>query len=211
VRRVSVAFDWTARPTLQAALERIAGRHDLSTARGMHAAATEVIALLGQHHRGVRFGMWQRFRTSPEGAERLFQQTGADLKARYRHDVVKHGALSARRYSAEEGPGLIVVTLIFGATTPMPPLPHVFAPTSWLGALRDAVRLSPEELVAFEVVWSPAEETDRMSSHELRTIYPELLPIGGKMLGSVSCTYCRAVYARELDSCPACGAGRAST
>ena len=78
----------------------------------------------------------------------------------------------------------------------------------------DAVLAELEEeprrgLRRFEIVWSPAEEGDRMSTAELERVYGELEPLpAGASLGRHRCAHCRAPYAAELGACPACGAPR---
>jgi RNA polymerase subunit RPABC4/transcription elongation factor Spt4 len=74
-------------------------------------------------------------------------------------------------------------------------------------ALAQLIPPYAEQLVGLEVVWSPSEGDDRLSSAELEAVYPELLPMqGAEAFGRVSCGYCHAIYARELLHCPACGA-----
>lgn len=62
-------------------------------------------------------------------------------------------------------------------------------------------------MVAVEVIWTPAEENDRLSSAELETLYPELRKIDEKsMTGRVFCASCAGPFAAELGACPHCGA-----
>ena len=61
---------------------------------------------------------------------------------------------------------------------------------------------APEGL---ELIWSPSEPGDRMSSAELEVLYPELARLDASV-GRVACSHCAAVFARELGTCPACGA-----
>jgi hypothetical protein len=62
-------------------------------------------------------------------------------------------------------------------------------------------------LVALEVIWSPAAEEDRMSTAELEVLYPELRRIDeATFVGRVFCDYCDYPYAAELGKCPQCGA-----
>lgn len=57
---------------------------------------------------------------------------------------------------------------------------------------------------------SPSEETDRMSSAELEVLYPQWVRLD-EGVGRVVCAHCRAVWARELLRCPACGAAETPT
>jgi hypothetical protein len=57
------------------------------------------------------------------------------------------------------------------------------------------------------VIWTPAEENDRMSSAELEARYPSLTKLPSRpAAGRVFCTYCRGPFAAELPKCPHCGA-----
>lgn len=56
---------------------------------------------------------------------------------------------------------------------------------------------SPDDMRALEVIWSPSEENDRMSSLELEQLYPELIPLGSGV-GRYVCGFCRAPFPREL-------------
>ncbi|HJL33273.1 MAG TPA: DUF1517 domain-containing protein, partial [Polyangiaceae bacterium LLY-WYZ-15_(1-7)] len=206
VRRLSIALDWTARARIQRGLEQLAGRHDLSTARGMHAAAAAAADLLRASLGAVRYACWQRLPVSSSQAEGRFRSLVADLKSRFRVDVVRGdrapGSLRAR---ADEGEGLVVVSLVLGATAPLPALPGRLGPATLAQALGQLHTVAPRDLVALEVVWSPALERDRMSSLELERLYPELLRLGAGV-GATACHYCQAVHAAELPRCPACGA-----
>ncbi|GEM_PF-1359323 len=207
IRRISLGFDWSQRQAIQRALAAMAQRFDLRTAQGMHAAATEAAELLMGAMESARYGAFQTFGVSQQQAERKLYDLAQDLKARYRHDMVRG---SGRTFSAEadEGEGLVVVSFVVGATRRLAPLPDHLDRAALVRALQSAVRLSPADLVALEVVWSPAAEDDRMSSLELEAVYPELLRLDGDApLGRKPCGHCGAVFAAELGRCPACGAG----
>jgi uncharacterized membrane protein len=74
-------------------------------------------------------------------------------------------------------------------------------------ALADRAAVTSQELVAIEVVWSPAAEDDRMSTAELEQHYSELVLIDPESIaGRIFCSYCGGVFAMELLSCPHCGA-----
>src|SRR5690606_6474896 len=102
-------------------------------------------------------------------------------------------------YRAEEGLGLLVVSVLLFTTKSS----RTFGKTPQeldlaLYAMEDA---GPEGL---ELIWSPSEERDRLSSAELETLYPELQRIDDAV-GRTVCRACSAVFARELGRCPACG------
>ena len=108
----------------------------------------------------------------------------------------------------QDGEGVVVVTLIVAARRQL----MDFRPDDaqeikrLLGVLE---QLTPADLVAVEVIWSPAAEDDRMSTLELEARYPELMRIGAtSLLGRVFCGFCSGPYTAELAACPHCGAPR---
>ncbi len=209
IRRVSIAFDWTARPALQQALTAAAERFDMSSIEGLHRAANAVVTLLHKNLDAARYAMWQSFSETPQSADERLNRTIMDIKSRYRHDVTA-GAQIDIKSRAEEGQGLVVVSLIVGGERLLD-LPRSFTPVALSSAIASCVPHDPRQLVALEVVWSPALETDRMSSAEMESVYPELLPTKSMSpLGRVSCGYCNAIYAGELQACPGCGAPRSA-
>lgn len=69
--------------------------------------------------------------------------------------------------------------------------------------------LGANELIALEVIWSPAIDADRMSTLELEQFYPELKRLDSSVpSGPIWCTHCNAEYAAELGKCPTCGSSR---
>lgn len=207
IRRISLAFDWTERARIQQALEQMAGRYDMRSASGMHGAASEAAQLLVDALPAARYGMFQRYLETQNRAERRFFDLAQDLKSRFRHDT-RRGGRKDFQAKAEEGEGLVVVSFVVGATRHLGPMSSSLDRASIARLLQAAVRISPRELVALEVVWSPSADSDRMSSLELETVYPELVPLDSGSLGGISCGYCGAVHAAELPECPACGAPR---
>ena len=134
-----------------------------------------------------------------------------ELRARFRHETAgaRAGAATPEmRARAEEGEGLVVVSMVVAWRGHMAPLPKRLDAASAAAAFA-SLEPGDAEVVALEVIWSPALETDRMSSAELEVLYPELVRLDGRDdVGRSSCTYCRAVYPAELGECPACGAPR---
>lgn len=210
VRRVTVALDWTARAQVQAALARVAASVPMNTPEGLHAGAVAARDVVAGAHASARYGAFQSFPLDASRAEQTFGQLADHLRNRYTVETISN----ARRVTgvnvqarADEGGGLVVVSLLVAVKGALPPLPATVDLPGLMAALSALVPPRADRLIALEVVWSPAEDTDRMSSAELQVLYPELLPLDpGAALGRRACPYCRAVYARELGRCPACGA-----
>jgi hypothetical protein len=175
--------------------------------RALHAT----LALLDTHATSIAYEGTRTHAHLPQVEARgVFARETAELRARFRYELVRadasHGAspssatpiaTPALRPRAEEGEGFVVVSLVVAAR-------GLVAPTSGFDPTAAAlVRLDAEQLVAFEVIWSPAADADRMSSLELETLYPELRAVRHDV-GRVRCV-CGVPYAAELASCPSCG------
>ncbi|MCB9624882.1 MAG: DUF1517 domain-containing protein [Sandaracinus sp.] len=210
LRRISLAFDPSERPAIQAALASMAQRLDLRSSEGRLQAAQEVVSMLLQRIGAARYAVWSSAFVSPQAAKGRLHVILNDLKSRYRYDVTRGDRVDVRA-RAEEGDGLVVVSVVVGATRWLPALPGRLGHSELAQALRGAVSVSARDFVALEVLWSPALETDRMSSLELETIYPELLRLDAGPLGRTACPHCHAVHTAELPRCPACGAPTGAT
>lgn len=209
VRQVSVAFDWTTRRALQERLTAMAQRFGDGEA-GRREGSREAAQLLAGACGSARYAAFQTFRCKERDAEGRFHAMATDLRARYRHETAgarASGTTPAMRARAEEGEGLVVVSVVVAWRGHMAPLPGDLDPRAAAQALATLTPRPDVEVVALEVIWSPAEEQDRMSSAELEMVYPELQRLDARLdVGRMGCTYCRAVFPGELGRCPACGA-----
>jgi hypothetical protein len=209
VRRVSVAFDWTARAFIQHRLAQVSAAVAPGDPQALHAAATAARDALAEAHRAARYGVFQTYALDPARGQQVFGQIADSLRGRYTVETIDNARrVAAPKASAraEEGPGLVVVTLLVAAKGPLPALPPAMSLPALMAALAGLIPPRAEQLAALEVVWSPADEGDPMSSAELEVLYPELLRLDdGDGLGRRACGSCRAVYAGELGRCPACG------
>lgn len=103
---------------------------------------------------------------------------------RFRREVVRNADGDVATATApelvarsEEGPGVVVVTLVVVTHRKPITVEHPRDADSIRAALADRGKLTASQLVALEVVWSPAAEDDRMSTAELEKLYPELASI----------------------------------
>lgn len=198
VRRLSFGFGPRARVELQERLRALSRDAKTATPQQRGALLAEILSLLRAHRDDVRHVAWQSIRTRHADGVKRFFALAADLRARYRHETTTRAAPDLT-YRAEEGPGLLVVSVLtFGGRGK-----HAFGttPRELDLALFAMENTFPE---GFELIWSPSEQADRMSSAELETLYPELQRLDDTV-GRVVCRACNAVYARELGRCPACG------
>jgi len=120
---------------------------------------------------------------------------------------VHEGDAPEQRARPEEGAGVVVVTLIVAARGELLDLTNAQDAGQIRAGLTALSQLQARQLVALEVVWSPAEENDRMSTAELEPLYPELGKLDeSTVAGRIFCSSCSTPYAAELPRCPHCGA-----
>jgi len=177
VRRVSVAFDWTARRRLQAALDALSGSADTTTDLGRAASARRVVALLIDALPAARAAFGATYTLGPEDAPERFDKEAESLRGRYDVETRRNAtrrAIVLDPPRPEEGAGYLVVTVLGAAWAGDP---KVVQPTTRAEVLEALDRLVPNEggMEALEVLWSPTEDADRMSPDELRELYPELM------------------------------------
>ena len=108
------------------------------------------------------------------------------------------------RPKESEGLGVVLVTVLVAARREI--FDFRADRAGDIRTLLDALaRLTAGEIVALEVVWTPAADADRMSTAELEARHPHLVKIGD-VGGRVFCAYCGGPHAEELPRCPHCGA-----
>jgi uncharacterized membrane protein len=149
---------------------------------------------------------------APPQAQGAFSRLASAARTKYQNELVRsdRGQLStedAASYQAraEEGEGVVVISLVVAARQE---LVDITQPQD-AGQIRHALQSLSGlgEVVALEVIWSPAAEADRMSTAELETIYTELKKIDeATIAGRIFCSYCTGPFAAELMKCPHCGA-----
>lgn len=165
-----------------------------------------MLALLRAHNDGLRYGLADvealDDRTGPPRLDRL----ALDLRSRFTHETrgARAGAApdEALAPRADEGAGMIVVSIVVASFDAIPDVELLDRPSSFVALSADFGDAVP----ALEVIWSPSEPDDRMSSHELEKFYPELRRLNDAGdVGSMTCPHCGAPRPAELDFCPRCG------
>lgn len=214
VTSLMIAIDARARSRLQAKLDEMAKSGNTSSAAGRRQLlAAAISAIEAERAAWVYVGSHDARPAPPPQAEQTFTRMTGDLRSRFRHELIRNveGAVDQRdgpemKARAEEGEGLCVVSFVVAAKRTLADLDGIADPSRFRTALRVLRSLSVSELVAFEVIWSPSDDSDRMSSAELEVLYSEMHPIAAEPMGRVACAHCGATYARELGQCPSCGA-----
>lgn len=211
---VQIAIDWRARKELQDQLERLARGANTSSGEGLARLLREsAVALVRAQMSWLYAGAGDHAcRLAPAEAERLFRQATSSAASRFQKEKIRNiaGAKSEAPIDAtarpHEGEGVVVVTLAVAARREIPDVGDVRDAGRLRVVLEDFAATSASDLVAMEVIWSPAEDADRMSTAELVTLYPELKKIDPhSVAGRVFCKFCSGPYAAELLQCPHCG------
>lgn len=151
-------------------------------------------------------------------AEGVFQRHAQDARAKYAGKIIHHASgIKAVRASADargmdaEGPSVAMITLVVAARREI---------RDFFGGRRDEIhavlddleKLTPEELVALEVVWLPEDPDDRMSQATLEALEPDIARLPpvrskkGQPAPAVHCAHCEGPFALDLPTCPHCGA-----
>jgi uncharacterized membrane protein len=215
VSGLMLAIDWRARKHVQAQLERLARDGDTGTQDGLARLARETALALRRAELSWLYGsVLNALPAAPQDAERVFRQAAADARGKFRHELIRNADGSTRvnagpeqSASREEGEGVVVVTLLVAAHRELIDVADVTDASEVRHLLDQVIALDGDSLAVLEVIWSPADDDDRMSTAELEVLYPELRRINEQTVaGRVFCAYCAAPFAKELQACPHCGA-----
>jgi hypothetical protein len=206
--RLSVGYGPEARALLQRGLVEIAQGGEARSRAGRHGAARRVADLMRAHAASARYAMLSSDPVRGAEGPAALARTSQDLRARFRVDTVgrvRSAAPEGLAARPEDGPGLVVVSLVLGARSGGPPS-HALRTTNDVAHVLDTMIPHAEDLVGLEVVWSPSEEADRLSSYELEALYPELARLDdARDVGAMRCEACGGGFSRELRACPHCG------
>ncbi len=171
VRVVSLVFDGALRAHLQASMREASPRSVVSLLRG-ELGSVRLASVVGKS-------------LAPRAAARSVATTVGELCERDAAAAVVPAPVMADavfRASAGANNGCFVVTLISVAHEPLTAPPAAGDRASLALALDQLVPTPADELVLFEVVWSPSAEGSRFSSEALAAAWPELLVVtaGGR-------------------------------
>ena len=180
VQAIVIGLDARARREVQDAMRRIAIAGDTGTRRGRHRMLGEAIGVLidAEAHwtHGHAEGGGLR---AAEDAKQQFTELAHRARSRFDVEVIRNtgGAVTTKPappLAASDEPGVVIVTVVVASQRE---IPDVGAPTdrASLRAGLEALRAIGEDaLIAMEVVWSPAEEADRVSAAQLEARHPEI-------------------------------------
>ncbi len=211
--RYQIALDARARPFVQTTLRNLGRRGDTATRIGRVELLKATIAALRSVKIAWIYAGTKNFDPMPPSeAQAAFKRLADETRAGFQIEL-ERAADGERTHTdapdmvarEHEGEGTVLVTVLVAARTKLrdvwkPDAKALDDGLAWLTAL------TPDQLVALEVVWTPATENDRMSTDELEKHYPTLTKLEGAIGGRVYCSSCRGPYAAELVKCPHCGA-----
>jgi hypothetical protein len=203
-RKVMLAFDWNARRALQGALKALA-EEPMGTDRERRDLVRALAKELQAHSRSVRYMKVVEQQGDPWELDEQLERDTRTLRKRYTVETVGRARKQVEVFARPiEGNGLLVVSVLTLFDRKLE-LRHGWRPVD--AVLRMLSVVPPVQRL--EVVWSPSEDSDRLSSAELEILYPELHPVDRVQVGRASCSQCGSVYALELGKCPACGSKEA--
>jgi uncharacterized membrane protein len=219
VTGLMIAIDWRSRPFVQGALDRMARSGQTGSQGGLAMLLHQTVdTMLRAEQAWLYAAAYNQAPASAQQAESAFRRAAEQARGRFRHELVRNADGSSRvlespemKARREEGEGVVVVTIIVAARRELLDVANARDPAQVRGALTALRGVGPQDLVALEVIWSPAAENDRMSTAELEALYPELSKLASatQATGRVFCKYCSGPFAGELPACPHCGAPRA--
>jgi uncharacterized membrane protein len=210
-----LGIDWHARRELQRKLAALAEQKLGGTAEGRARMLHEVLLELERAELSWLYVACEEPQSlSPAAVESAFRAACHTARSRFHRELIRNEGVELATEAAapmavrpEEGAGTVVVSLILVTRRPVAGRSGMTDAGEISAALADRAGVTSLELVAIEVVWSPAAEDDRMSTAELEQHYPELALIDPESIaGRIFCSYCGGVFAMELLSCPHCGA-----
>jgi len=212
---LQIALDARARTFVQRELARIAQAADTKTADGRATLLREVALMLRRLRDSWVYGgainepmMWKR------DAQQVFTRHVDDARARFKTETIRNEQGVTTRADAPElhstsddGPGLMLVTVVVAATHELFTVAHVADGEDLRKALEALSSMIASELIAVEIVWMPSSEDERLSSIALEAAYPDgaLIKLAGATAGKTFCTFCGAPYPAEAIACPNCG------
>ena len=166
---------------IQEDLLRMANNGDTSSINGLSDILKETTLALMRHPDMVVYVYGETFKGSPENVEHLFNKKSIEERSKVSEELITNDSGRLRKSKSKtivnhDGENeYILVSLIVVADSDF----DIISPKSWSEVKANLVNLgavSPEELVALEIIWQP-EDGDVLSQEELLSLYPNLVKI----------------------------------
>jgi uncharacterized membrane protein len=215
VTAIRIVLDARARGAVQTALDRLGATAGTGFAEGRVQMLNEVAILLRRHRAAWVYGAVANHpMTTKDDARAAFHANVAAARASYRDETIRNVDGKVTRADAHavaapsEGPGLVMVSVLVAADRELVTVDRPGDGEALRRALEALSSLTPTSLVAVEVVWTPSEPDDRMTSAEVERLLAgsSYAKIDGAMAGVAVCEFCQGLYPAEAFACVHCGA-----
>ncbi len=180
VQAIVVGLDAEARRGVQDAMRAIAEQGDTNTGRGRwHMLRAAIDVLLGVEASWTHGHAEGGARRAPVDAQRHFSEVAQRARTRFDVEVIRNtgGAVltkPAPEFSKTDEKGVVLVTMVVAARREIADVASASDRASLRAGLEALRAIPEEELVALEVVWSPAADGDRVSAAQLEQRHPEI-------------------------------------
>jgi uncharacterized membrane protein len=178
VTTLAIALDADARPAIQGRMRELAEEGDTKSAEGRARMLSDAIALLLDQQRAFTHAHWSALSAAPDAARAHFTKAATEARARFPVEVIRNADGQVTHQAPPElkptdAPGVVLVTMVVAQRVALAE-PKSLDRTSLAEGLRALAKTSAAELVAMEVIWSPAEDRDRVDAAELLAKHPEV-------------------------------------
>lgn len=180
---VAIALDAAARPEIQARMRALAEAGETGTSAGRALLLSQALACLLDHERAFTHAFVD---VSPplslDRARPHFVEATTRARSRFAVEVIRNadGTTTTREappMPPSDVPGVVLVTVAVARRRPLSADPQPLDRPALRACLEDLAGTTASELVAMEVIWSPAEDADRVSIADLERRHPEVRPL----------------------------------
>lgn len=193
VGRVQLGFDALATVGLRDRIEGIVREADVGSSMGIWRMGQQVLDnVLAQLDHVSYASFLEEAERPPEEGEATFHRLTSDARDMFEREIVRRdsGGLKLTQRNSDKATELLdedgdfgiaeyfIVTLVLAAQAGPIGLPKVLGPQEDVAnAVKAMYAVGPDRHVGFEVVWTPAAESDILTRDELLTDYPQLAPL----------------------------------
>ncbi len=168
---------------LQPQLSEIVQNADTETSEGLQRELQEVVlALLRMPENWSHVSASSQTVKTREEAETLFNQASIAERSNFSVETLTNvgGKVTTKTFTPdldEDPASYIVVTLIVGTADDKPLFKDVRTTQALKETLEKLASINADYLMVFELLWSPQDETDRLTYDELLTEYSTMMQI----------------------------------